>query len=369
MRFFDAFLGTEKLIKRRRTAGFFANLHGNRQTRGIHTFHVDLDSGEVIPRNLFSTPVDPIYSFNYGRFVCVTYRNPQAIEGQGGINSYSATADLLALVSRASDEGKTYVHGCANGDDKTATFVFCADYYNGDVVSIRIIKKKLVKVKGHFQQEGASVDEKFQTQSHPVFVHSYEDTNKIVFLDLGLDEVVFLDYDEDGQFTKDEAHSFKVKPGNGPVKLVFSADGKFAYILNQLASTIDVYEVDGYKFNLIQTIDSYKKTDETIVNQATNIALSTDGDFFYALNSGDDSIVIFKVNEDHTLTYGDFCDTSKNPVDLLVYENTLVVVACGDGSSLETYRLVDEKRIHLMDLNHGYLVHEPVCLTKFESKL
>lgn len=369
MRFFDAFMGAEKLIKRRRTAAFFANLHGNKQTRGIHTFHVDLDSGEILPRNLFSTPVDPIYSFNYGRFVCITYRNPQAIEGQGGINSYSATADLLALVSRASDEGKTYVHGCANGDDTNATFVFCADYHNGDVVSIRIIKKKLVKIKGHFIQEGSSLDEKYQTQSHPTFIHSFNDTNKIVYVDLGLDEVVFLDYDQEGYFTKDETHSFKVKAGNGPCKLIFDAAGKFAYILNQLASTIDVYQVDGYKFTLIQTIDSYKKEDPDQSNLATDFELSTNGDFAYALNSGDDSIVIFKVNDDHTLTYGDFCDTSKNPVDMLVYENSLVVVACGDGSSLESYRLVDEKRIHLMDLNHGYLVHEPVCLTKFESKL
>ena len=33
---------------------------------------------------------------------------------------YAATADILALVSRISDKGKTYMHACANGDHETA---------------------------------------------------------------------------------------------------------------------------------------------------------------------------------------------------------------------------------------------------------
>ncbi len=369
MRFFDAFMGVERLVQRRRTDSFFACLHGNKQTRGIHTFQVDLDTGEILPKHLFSTPVDPNYAFNYGRFVCVTYRNQQGVGAQGGINSYTASADLLALVSRASDQGKTYVHGCANGDDTTATYIFVADYHNGEVASIKIVKKKLVKIKDTFAQEGSSVDHKYQSGSHPVFVHAYEGTNKIVYLDLGLDEVVFLDYDEEGKFTKDETHSFKVKPGNGPKKMVFTKDGRHAYILNQVASTVELYEVDGYDFKLIQTVDSYNKEIGEAQNIATNIAINDKEDHLFVTNSGDDSIVLFDINEDCTLAYRDFCDTSKDPIDLIIYEDTLAVVACSDGSSIESYRVLEGKKVILQDLGHGYQVHEPVCLTKFIAKL
>lgn len=54
--------------KRRITKGFFANSLGNKQTRGIYTFQIDVENGELIFKKYFVTPTDPWYAFNYGRF-------------------------------------------------------------------------------------------------------------------------------------------------------------------------------------------------------------------------------------------------------------------------------------------------------------
>ena len=46
--------------KRRITKGFFANSLGNKQTRGIYTFQIDVENGELIFKKYFVTPTDPL---------------------------------------------------------------------------------------------------------------------------------------------------------------------------------------------------------------------------------------------------------------------------------------------------------------------
>ena len=156
--------------KRRITKGFFANSLGNKQTRGIYTFQIDVENGELIFKKYFVTPTDPVYAFNYGRFSCITYRNRTGSVDDGGICSYAATAETLALASRVTDKGKTYVHACANGDVETADKVFCVDYFNSEISVISIIKKKLVKCISHFKLNGSGKDPVKQAQPYPTYV-------------------------------------------------------------------------------------------------------------------------------------------------------------------------------------------------------
>ena len=51
--------------KRRITKGFFANSLGNKQTRGIYTFQIDVENGELIFKKYFVTSFD-LYSIKKG---------------------------------------------------------------------------------------------------------------------------------------------------------------------------------------------------------------------------------------------------------------------------------------------------------------
>ena len=51
--------------KRRITKGFFANSLGNKQTRGIYTFQIDVENGELIFKKYFVTSFD-MYSLKKG---------------------------------------------------------------------------------------------------------------------------------------------------------------------------------------------------------------------------------------------------------------------------------------------------------------
>src|SRR5204862_2960392 len=70
--------------------------------------------------------------------------------------------------------------------------------------------------------------------------------NKFAFVcDLGLDKVMIYKFDaEHGKLTPNDPPFAQVKPGAGPRHMVFRPDGKFAYVVNELNSTITSLSYD-----------------------------------------------------------------------------------------------------------------------------
>lgn len=351
--------------KRRELDSFFVNAYGNNQTRGIYTFTIDVETGELFFKTQFKTPTNPIYSFNYGRFVCTTYKNRTGSAIDGGVCSYASTAQTLSLVSRISDEGKTYMHACVNGDDVTADKFIGVDFYNGEIMVAKIAKKKLVKVLNVHKLEGKGVHPTRQDQPHPHYV-GFTPDNQLYVVDLGLDKVFVFDIQEDGTLIEDEGVSFKLPDGYGPRQMVFNNEGTYAYVVNEIVNTISVYSYDNHTFTFVQEIDCYDKEkypDEQ--SMAAEFKLTKDGLFGFVLNRGHDSMTLYSVNPDGTLTYQDFADTSGNPRCLEIFRDRWIVVGCQKGGIVEVVELSREKNGLLFERDYSYLVSEPVCINEF----
>ena len=353
--------------KKRKTKGFFVNSYGNDKTRGLYTFHIDIDNGELLYKKYFKTPSDPIYSFNYGRFTCVTYKNSSGTIADGGVCSYAARAESLGLASRVSNKGKTYIHACTNGDDETATRLFCVDYYNGEVVVANFVKRKLVKFLSTYKLEGHGVNPEKQSLPYPTYVGLTPDQQRLYVVALGLDKVLMFKIEENGSLIMDEEHTLELTPGSGPKKMIFNDEGTYAYVLNELANTICVYRYQDLQFELVQTVDTYPKDEEELTSYAGQMKITPDGKHMYVTNRGHDSLVLFNILEDGTLQYMDFADTSPNPTDIAFFENKWIVVCCQKGGILESYQYVPEKGGMIFETKYSYLVNEPVCITPFKT--
>jgi 6-phosphogluconolactonase len=86
------------------------------------------------------------------------------------------------------------------------------------------------------------------------------------------------------------------KPGSGPRHGIFHPSGAYAYVLNELASTVDVFKFldNGPAFKKIQNISALPKG-RKVDSIAAAIRISPDGKFLYASNRGHDSIAVFKI--------------------------------------------------------------------------
>jgi 6-phosphogluconolactonase len=123
---------------------------------------------------------------------------------------------------------------------------------------------------------------------------------------LGLDKVMIYRFDaEQGKLTPHEPAFATVKPGAGPRHMAFRPDGRFAYVINELDSTITAFAYDSQagKLTQLQTVSTLPAQFDGS-NTTAEIAVHPSGKYVYGSNRGHESIALFEIDKDAgTLTY------------------------------------------------------------------
>ena len=185
--------------------------------------------------------------------------------------------------------------------------------------------------------------------------------------DLGCDRVNFYDYKKSGGLDK-PVITLKADPGDGPRHAIFSNDGKFLFVVNELSSTVTSYAVAKGTTNLVGASfqdargrlgepslpftrigkwsmlpeDCTLKETET---KAAAIKLTADGKILMASNRGHDSIAFFAVNDDGTLVQKNVSKlTGKFPRDFeLMPGEKFMVVGHKMSNEIQVYAFNREK--------------------------
>lgn len=128
----------------------------------------------------------------------------------------------------------------------------------------------------------------------------------------------------------------QLSPGNGPRHLTFSADGRHAYLINELSGLIHCFSYTDGQLALLQTIEA----DSVHARGSAHIQLSPDGRHLYASNRlQQDGIAIFSVGADGTLAPAGYQLTGKHPRHFnITPDGRYLLVACRDSQCIEIYR-------------------------------
>ena len=181
--------------------------------------------------------------------------------------------------------------------------------------------------------------------------------DSILFIcDLGIDTVVAYDFASwrDGLRRRPESE-IHTAPGAGPRHLIFDASGRFAYLVNELASTVQSFAFDGVRFTPLQTL-SMLPPDFDGETKAAAIRLSTDGRWLLASNRGHDSVAAFAVGADGRLSETPVISplTGHFPRDFAFVPGTEFVLCC--------HKLSDELALYRFDSATGKLSRLPATL-------
>ncbi|HZZ43361.1 MAG TPA: lactonase family protein [Tepidisphaeraceae bacterium] len=185
--------------------------------------------------------------------------------------------------------------------DREGKFALAANYASGGVAVLPVrIDGKLDGVSAYVQFEGSGPNPKRQT--HP-YAHcfDFDPAGKFALAcDLGTDQVRVFKFDRDGG-KLEAAGVGKVPPGSGPRHVTFSADAKFAYVVNEMGSTITVFAYDGQTGAMkeLQTISSLPPDYEHSPDKdtAAEVFIHPNGKWLYASNRGHNSVVRFMRDE------------------------------------------------------------------------
>lgn len=356
------------LFKRSKTVDiFFVGCDGNDLDRGIYAFYLDVTNGDIIKKTYVKSLANPISMSPNGRFVNITYRNGTGRASDGGVWQYAAMELQLGLTARMSNEGRTYIQTVTN---KERTYCYAIDYYNGEIVIINIKHSKVIAAVETYKLTGSSVDPIKQTESHPSQILFAPD-DKLIVLDMGGDEVLVYDVIEKGRLVKDEAHSFKVAPGSGPRKLLFDSEGEHAYLINEISSTIEVYEYDEGQFTKLYETLSYLPEEFSGDNTPIDFTLTSDDQLLIVLNKGDDTIVVFEIDQEtHALRRIDCIETAPGPRCLALFRDRWLVVASRQGNNVESFEIRSGERKGVIFETHSvFALHAPVFIYKGKENL
>lgn len=204
----------------------------------------------------------------------------------------------LNFINQQTTNGKNPVHLVV---DPTNKFLVVANYATSSLVSLPInVDGSLSAITDQVELSGKPGPHRTQQgHSHPHHVQ-YDPKEKNIFIpDKGLDQIFAFKLDaEDGKFLPAEAAKTTSREGSGPRHITFHPEKPFAYLANELDSSITTYNYNAQNGELkaLQIIPSIPAS-FTGDNTAAEIMIAPSGNFLYVSNRGHDSIGIFEVNQ------------------------------------------------------------------------
>jgi 6-phosphogluconolactonase (cycloisomerase 2 family) len=204
----------------------------------------------------------------------------------------------LSFINHVSTGGKNSVHLTI---DATNRFVVVANHLSSNLVVIP-------------RQEDGSLGELIDTATltGPIGPHRVEQpfskphqvefdrTDRVIVVpDKGLDQVFAFRLDAtSGKLQQVEPRAPRSREGAGPRHVTFHPSNAYAYVVNELDSTVTAYKFDANSGSLTPFQILTTLPDSFVANsRAAEIAIAPNGRFVYASNRGHDSVAVFRVEQ------------------------------------------------------------------------
>ena len=142
-------------------------------------------------------------------------------------------------------------------------------------------------------------------RTHAHMIQADPSGHFVLHVELGLDQIFVWRFDgEKGRLTPGDPPAVSLPLGDGPRHFHFHPNGRWFYSIQEEGSTIVLFDYDAASGRLAsrQTISTLPPGFAG-TNFCSEILVSADGRFVYAGNRLHDSIAIFSIGPDGTLTY------------------------------------------------------------------
>ncbi len=347
----------------------YVGTYTEKESKGIYAYRFDAASTQLTPLGLAAETanpsflaIDPSGRFLYAVNEVQNYKGASsgAVSSFGIDQQNAKLSSLNEVPSRGADP-------CYITFDKTGKFALIANYTGGSIAVFPVKPNGDIGESSAFvQHTGSSINKERQAGPHAHWIETTPDNRFAIAVDLGLDELLVYRFDASkGSLIPNDPPFASLDPGAGPRHLAFHPNGKLAYVVNELQSTITAFTYDpsGGTLQKLNTISTLPKN-FTGVNDTAEIHVHPSGKFLYASNRGHDSIALFSIDgRTGALTLVDHFPTQgKTPRDFDIDPTGKFLFVANQGTNnIVVFRI---------DLNNGKLtptgqilqVPSPVCL-------
>jgi len=349
------------------TTAFYIGTYTNGESEGIYRSQLDLKSGAMSQPVLAGKVDNPTFLAISAdsKYVYAVGENAQ-FKGQnsGAVSAFSMEQDgSLKLINQRASKGRGPCHIFLGPQNH---YALVANYGGGSIASLPIDSDgSLAPAISFFQHEGSSVNERRQKGPHAHAIYLVPGQNLVVAADLGLDQVLLYRANPDnGQLVKNDPATIRIEPGSGPRHLALNQEGTRIYVLNELASTLDVFAIDP-KSGETEFLEKHNTLPENFEgnNSTAEIQMHPSGKWLYCSNRGHDSIAMFAVEKGGQLrALGQESTRGVRPRNFqLSPDGRLLLVANQETNDIFSY-WVNQDDGTLEPLEFKIDVPSPVCI-------
>jgi 6-phosphogluconolactonase len=278
------------------------------------------------------------------------------------------TTGKLTQLNRQPSGGRGPCHVVV---DTTGRCALAANYSSGSVAALPIGPDgKLRPAASVIQHKGSSVNKRRQTGPHAHSINLDSANRFAVAADLGADKVFVYQFDPAKGTLKPHAPpATRLAPGAGPRHFAFHPSGKFAYVINELDSTVTTFAFDAKKGTLAKTSTlSTLPPDFKGFNSTAEVQVHPSGKFLYGSNRGHDSLAVFAIDgKTGKLTPAGHQPTGgKTPRNFGIDPTGRYILAANQNSNNVIVFRVDQTTGKLKPTGSSITVSSPVCV-KFHT--
>jgi 6-phosphogluconolactonase len=137
-----------------------------------------------------------------------------------------------------------------------------------------------------------------QDSSHAHHIAVRPGTDEIAIADLGADAVHRIRFDDATGHFRADLEPVRLRAGSGPRQIVFSADGRRAFVLGELDSTVTMLDWSGPGGPTVRTVSPALLGSSPTENLAATLLMSPDGRMLYASHRGADVVAVLTIDGD-----------------------------------------------------------------------
>jgi 6-phosphogluconolactonase len=342
---------------------------------GIYAFRMDGATGELALLGTTTGVTNPSYlAFAPAgrRLYAVNELKEFAGRPSGTVSAFAVDlqSGQLEFLNRQLTHGTDPCHVLV---DPRGTHVFVANFMSGSVCVMRVQDDGTLGAASDFlQHHGSSIDPVRQKGPHAHSV-TLDATGRFAFVpDLGLDKLMIYRFDRRREMLEPNAVPWlKMRPGAGPRQVAFHPTGRFAFLINELDSTLAALAFDRRRgaFDLVQTVSTLPR-EFGGDNTCAHVQVAPSGRFVYASNRGHDSLAVYGADPrtgrlrcvGHAPTQG------RTPRQFEIDPTgRFLLVANQDSDAVVTFR-IDPRTGALHPTGHVSRVPTPVCVKFLPSR-
>lgn len=353
---------------RAETLRVFVGTYTGGSSEGIYALRFDNRSGEVTGKILAAKSENPSFLVPSpdGRFLYAVNETDRWKGQPGGYLTAFSIEGVDGSLRELNQQSAGGAAPCHLTIDASGRCVLAANYTGGSTVVLPVDRDGSLRPRSALiQHRGSSVNTSRQKEPHAHSVNLSPGGRHAYVADLGTDRIYIHRFDPiAGTLTPAMPDSVALAPGSGPRHFAFAPDGRRAFVINEILSTLTGFTVDRKTGGLAE-VDTVTTLPGGPVagNSTAQVCVHPNGRFVYGSNRGDDSIVVHAVGKNGRMTFVERVPTGgKTPRNFNLDPSGRFLWAANQSSDSISIFRVDGRTGRLTPHGKPVTVGSPVCV-------